>query len=170
MEENQNESIKDLLKKLAEQNEQLIEKKKPKEWKFPFIGRVNNNKANQGYATFCIIKDNGEVQFIKTQVSEGTAMIEGFPRVAMADYALHYKGKPFYIIPSWSMKPFSPKENLEQTEKDKMHMVGRRLVLERLQREAINPKKKMGGMIGWIILIGVVGIGAYYLISGGKIF
>ena len=141
-----------------------------KPWKIPWGARVGKTAIKKGYATICIINENGGTRFIKAKVEDGTISIDGFPRLATADYCLSHNGKPFYIIPTWSMKPFSPVEHYAETEREKMNMAGRRVILAKLEREAIKPTGKGFGMIGWIILGAIVlGVG-YYLITGGKLF
>lgn len=170
MEQNE-ENLKDLVKKLVEQNEEILAKKEAKPWKMPFSGRVNNSKIKRGFATVEIIKNNGEVIFTKAPVDEdGCIDIDGFPRIATAEHRLTHKGKPLYLFKEWSMKPISLVEQMNQDEQEKMNIFGRRLVLARFQTQGIKPKKAGFGMIGWIIL-GAIVIGAiYYLTKGGKIF
>jgi hypothetical protein len=140
-------SMKDLMKKLVDLNEQLVETKQVKGWKLPRRARVNKIQAKRNYATFLIIKDNSVVSFIKAPIQDdGTVDIEGFPRIATVNHRLIYNNKPFYIMPSWSMGPFSAIENYGAVERDKLNIAGRRLVLARLQREQIKPTKKRGGL------------------------
>ena len=161
--------VTDLLKEISEQQKQIIAEKKDKAWKIPRKGKISNSKARKGWATFHIIRNNGEQEWIKAPITDGTAKIEGFPRIATIDYRLSYNGKPYYIIPEWSMKPFSPIEHKEETERSKMDMVGRKLILSKLEGEQIKAKKSFGSM-GWIILVIAIGVGAWYLMKGGKLF
>ncbi len=168
MEEEKEPSIRELLQAIKDQNEK--EPVKPKEWKIPFKGRVNKMKANKGWATIQIIRNNGEMQFEKAPIVDGIVRVDKFPRIGTIDYKLSYKGKPFLIIPEWSMKPFSPVENYAKVEQDKMNIAGRRTVLATLEGEKIKGKGLGGNYIGWIILIVAVGAAAYYLFKGGKLF
>ena len=169
--ESKEESIRELLKQVRYNQVKLESEKKVKGWKIPFKGRVNKAKAAKGYATFQIIRNNGVIDFIKAPIEDGTARIDGFPRIATIDYKLTYKNSPYFIIPEWSMKPFSPVEHKEETERIKMDMIGRKLILSKLEGEQIKTKAKMDGkVIGWVILIGVIGVGAWYLLKGGKLF
>lgn len=163
-------NLKEAIANIEKNQEKLIEEKKVKGWKLPWSGKLSKGKVKKNYATFCLIKDNKDVSFITAPIEDGTAMIDGFPRVTTADYCLLHKGRPFFILPYWSMKPFSPVENYAETEKEKMNMSGRRLVLTKLRVEQIKPKKGFGGGLGWIILIlAIAGIG-YYFMKGGKLF
>lgn len=165
-------SMKEILKKIADQQEMMLAGKKEKAFKLPWKSRTGKAAVKKGYATVCVINENRSVNFKKIFIDgDGAALLDKFPRVASADYTLIYNGKPFYIIPSWSMKPFSPVENYEQTKKENMHVLGRRLVLSKLEGEKIKPKGAGFGMIGWIIL-GAIVIGAIYFLTkgGGKLF
>lgn len=175
MEENED-SIKDMLKELLNKKETQPaepeeDKKKDKPWKIPFKGRVSVNAAKKGYTTVQIIRNNGEIDFSKSYLQDGTILVDGIPRVATIDYRLSYKGKPFIIIPEWSLKPFSPADNYEQSIKEKMNATGSRAILARLQSEAIKPKKEMGNMVWWIIGgIVVIALVWYMFKGGGKLF
>lgn len=170
MEEENNESVKELLKKIAENTNQLIEKKQAKKWKLPFSGRVGKAKVKKGWTTVQIIRHNGNVDFVKMKTEDGCVKVDGFPRAATIDYNLTYKGKPLLIIPEWSLEPYNPVLEKNEAEEKQRGMAGRRLVLAKLEGEQIKAKPKMGGMIGWIILIAIICGGAYYLLKGGKIF
>ena len=161
--------VMDMLEQISKKQDQLIQEKKIKKWKIPGKARLSKGQVAKNYATFMVIKDNKEVDFIRNPIEDGTSVIDGFPRIATADFCLTYKGKPLYILPYWSMKPFSPVENYKETEKDKMNMTGRRLVLTKLRVDQIQ-KKKGNLPFGWILLgIAALGVG-YYLIKGGKLF
>ena len=171
MEEN-SENLKDLVKKLIDQNEMLMNTKQAKSWKLPWSAKVGKAQVKKGYATIEVIKNNGEVIHTRAPVDEdGCIDIDGFPRIATAEHRLTHKGKPYYIFKEWSMKPISLVDQMAEDEKEKMNIFGRRLVLARFQTSTIKPKGKGFGIIGWIIL-GAVVIGAiYYLMNGGgKLF
>ena len=171
MEEEKKElNVKELLEKLVTQQDTIIKTKKEKEWKFPWSARVSNGLAKKNYATFCIIQDNKEVKFLKAPIEDGTVNIEGIPRLALSNYALNYKGKSFYVIPLWSLKPFSPELSVDETYKDHMNSSGRRVILAKLEKEAIKPKSNMGSGWLWILLALAVGGVGYYLYTGGKLF
>jgi hypothetical protein len=162
--------VRELLEKISKQQDELATTKKVKKWKLPFKGKLSKAQVSKNFATYLTIKDNKEVDFVKVPIQDGTVEIDGFPRIATADYCLTYKGKPFYILPYWSMKPFSPVENYAETEKEQMNMSGRRLVLAKLKNDIIKPKGKGFGSMGWIILVVVIAAAGYYLIQGGKLF
>jgi hypothetical protein len=171
-EENKDEGIKDLLKKIAENTNQLIETKQAKKFSLPFRAKfLGKRKVRKGWTIAQILRHNGNVDFIKVKTEDGTIKIDGFPRIGTIDYQLHYKNKPWIIIPEWSLAPYNPIIDEKTTEeKENLSMVGRRLILAKLEGEQIKQKPKMGGMIGWIILIAIIGGVGWYLFKGGKIF
>ena len=164
--ENNEPGIKEILqeihKELKVKNEDEEIPEKERKFKLPWKGKVGKAKVKKGWATIAIIRNNGNIDFVKRQIRDGTVEVEGFPRVGTIDYKLSYKGKPFFIIPEWSMKPFSPVDNYSETVKERMNIAGRRAVLATLETEKIKPKKDMGNMI-WIILGLVVIGGIWYL-------
>lgn len=156
-----NEKIDLLLKSNPQNKEEAI---KEEEWKLPFWKKfkfnVGKKKVENGWAQFIIIKSTRSMEFTRAKVKDGIAIIDGFPRVATSDHVLFYNKKPTYIIPEWSLKPFSPEDNYAQTERDKMNIAGRRAVLATLETEKIKAKKDFGNMI-WIV-VGIIVIAAGY--------
>lgn len=163
--EEENTSIKDEIKKLNENFNVLLESGRVKGFKLPYKARLGRKKVKNDYTTICYINNNREVTFIKAPISEGTVMIGGTPRLATTDYMLSYKGKPFIIQPSWSIKPFSPADNYDDAVKTNTIAVGYRLLLNTMKSEQISAKKKIG--IGFIIGALVIGAIVIYFISKG---
>jgi hypothetical protein len=169
MEEEQ-ETISQKLDRIAKQNEDMLATRKEKGWKLPWGKKTSKSQVNKGWTTVQIIRNNGNIDFIKAPIEDGTVTVDGIPRISTIDYKLSHKGKPFVIIPEWSLKPFSPVENYEQTEKDRLTTTGTRLILAKMEKEAIKPASKGFGSMGWIILV-IVGLAVgYYFLKGGKLF
>lgn len=165
------ENMKDILKKINEKIDTLSEKKENKsKLKIPFGSKLSKPNLKRNYINVIYIKENGHFDVLKLPIEKGTIEIDGVPRISTADCILNYKNKPFMILPSWSLKPFIPQEDYEETVKDKWGIAGRKLIIDRMHRDAIDSKKKNIPLIWWIIL-GMIVIGAgYYLFSGGKLF
>jgi hypothetical protein len=163
--------VKDILKKIYVQNqEDKAQAARPKLWRLPRKARLNKKLLKKNYTTVLIINENRNVDAVKLPIEDGCIMVDDVPRMATEDYTLIFNGKPMIVLPSWSLKPFSPEENYEETVKENLTIAGRKLILAKMKLEAVNPKKKGGGgMIGWIILgLAILGI-AYYFIKGGKL-
>ena len=132
--------------------------KKPKKFKLPFRARINKRKAKDNWITVVRINENKGVDFTKERIVDETIMVNDVPRLATGEDVLNYKGKPLMIIPSWSVKPFSPSADYHRSMKDGSNTAGYSLLLARMKMGAISNKKKLGlGMgIGALILVGVI--------------
>lgn len=165
MEETKELSLNEKVNKLLENIPKTEEEKETKGWKLPFLKnfnfRVGKKKVEKGYAQVIIIRNNRHLEFVKAQVKDGIAVIDGFPRVFTANHTLFYNKKPTYIIPEWNLIPFSPEDNLAESEKQKTSLAGRRAVLATLETEKIKSKKDLGSLI-WIVVIVIVCGAAYY--------
>ena len=163
-------SLKERMNDIEKSLIDIKDNKKSKKFKLPFKAKLSKNNIKKNYVTVELIHENGNIEFLKTPINNGTIEIEGVPRISTTDYTIFYKGKPFIILPAWSMIPFSPVENYEQTVRDKLTTAGRRLIIERMKLDAIKAKKGSFGIIGWVFLgLAVLGVG-YFLIKGGKLF
>ena len=153
-------SLKDEIRQINENFNKLLESGKVKGIKASKLGRSQKKK---GYVNYIYIRENGTMETTKVPISEGTTFFEKTPRLATPEYVLNWKGQPTIIQPSWSSKPFSPVENFDKAEKEKMLSVGWRLLANRAELGEIKPKGKMSGMLIFII-IAVIGVIAYLLL------
>lgn len=167
-EEQENKTLKEEISQLNENLEYLNKKKikKVKEFKIPFSKRVRGRKARENYITVMYINENGGIVYKKKQIKDQSITINGIPRLATAEYVLRYKRNPMIIQPSWSVEPFSPKENKKKTSENEMDTSGYRILLNIIKSEAIKGVKKMGwGLsIGAIIILGII---IYALFTSG---
>ncbi|MCK9371128.1 hypothetical protein M0R04_14545 [Candidatus Dojkabacteria bacterium] len=144
-----------------------IEEEKHKKFKFPRVAKLTQKKSKEGYASVCFINENRDVKFLKLPIKEGSVIYNGSPYIASTDYMLNYKNKPFLIIPTWDIAPFSPQKQYDDAFEQKRLNVGYRLVLNTLKSEQIKPKASFGSAWIWIAVIALVGAGAYYLYQRG---
>lgn len=144
---------------------------KNKKWRLTFKAKAGKNKAKKGYVGILKINENGTIEPIKQKIEEQTTLIDGVPRLATASYVLRWvqgrKSFPVIIQPSWSVLPFSPKENHEKSLIDGSNSAGYKLLLNRMKSTAVETKKQMGGMLKWIIGLGLAGIIIYAIVSYG---
>lgn len=166
MNEKKDMSIKEMLEDIKKNQQQLIEQKKIKGFKWPWTKRLGKKQLKSGWTSLIYINENKEVELIKAPISEGTLKIKDKPYIAMADYLLTHKGKPCMIIPSWNLEPFSPKRDMEQAERDKTINTGYRLIANQMKMDAVKPKKPIpwGLVIGGLAIIGVL---FWFLSKGG---
>ncbi len=89
----------------------------------------------------------------------------GAYQVAHAKYILQFMGKyPCMIVPEWSMKPFSPRKNMDdQTSEEQEMIFMQKFIIKVAKMEALDLKKKgLGGKN--VIWIGLIVIVALYML------
>lgn len=161
-------NLKDEIKKLKDKiNEEEPEKKKKKSFRIPYKAKLSKKNLKDNYATIMLINENKQIEWLKAPIDESTMKIKGIPRLGTTDDILYDRKKPLIILPNWSVKPFSTKENYEETVKDKMTSQGYALLMNRMQKEAIALKKKISGFL-ILIIIAIIGVAAFILLGGGK--
>lgn len=161
-------TLKDEIRMMREGMNKLTEKeeKKKKPFKIPWSKKINKAQSKKNYVTILYVKENGDCHFIKEIINQQTVMVEGIPRIATSDVVLRYKSNPLIIQPSWSVKPFSPADNYNDTERDKMNTKGYKLLLNIMKQEAI---KKTPNFSWALIIIGLlVAAGVAYYFFWGK--
>ena len=158
--------IKEIKDFLINNQKKLEEDKKVKKPTLPG-GKLSLGDLKKEYVTVQIINHNREVKFVKLPIENGCIVIDDIPRMSMTEFMLTHKGKPLIIIPEWSIKPFSPMDNYNDTVQDKLTTAGRKLILEQMKKEAIASKKMSFGWWTWLVLgAAVIGL-IYYLVKGG---
>ena len=150
-------NLKDEVKRLNDNFNKLLESGKIKGVKLKKTPSKFQAKNNWIYILY--INENGEIKPMKQMIEEGTVMVEGIPRLATSEYRLSYLGKPAIILPAWSVKPFSPTDNYEETVKEQMTSQGYKLLLNRIELGGIKPKRKISGAIIFGIIIAIIVVG-----------
>lgn len=159
----ENNSIRDELKKLNENINNLANSGKTKEIK---INKMpSKSKVKKGWVGILYVQNNGTIRPMKAPVEDSTTMIEGVPRLATPHYMLNYKGIPTIIQPEWSVEPFNPHQNQDEASRDKMLAAGYRLLANRIETGAIKSKKSISGLMIAGIVIAIV-VAAYFLFKG----
>jgi len=158
------ESIEELTKLVKENNEKVKEKK----WKFPFGTKPGKSQRKKNYVCTLVINENGHYEFKKYQIKDQTFLHDTIPRLASSGYVMfNKKGIPLVILPNWSVKPFSPMENYQESLIDGSNTTGYRLLMARMQSEKVDEKKKIAGWVKWVIGFIIVGGIIFALVSGG---
>jgi hypothetical protein len=161
LEERINKKIEDKLKEVEQT------KKKTKKFRLPFGKKVGVAKKKMNYITLVKLNENGNVKFDVVPITNQTILEDKIPRLATSKYVFYYKKNPMIFLPSWSVKPFCPEENLKESLEDGSNVKGYAILLERMQKEQLGVKKPMSGLLKIGIGLVIVGIIAYALISGG---
>ena len=156
-----NERIKNMERVIDELNQT-----KEKKFRLPFGKKVGKAQKKKNYITIMKINENGVVNFRKTQISNQTFMEEGIPRLGTSDYMLQYKKNPMVILPSWSLKPFSPIDSFKESLADGSNIKGYKILLDRMNSEQTKPKREMGSIIKWLLGIGLLAVIGYAFLTG----
>src|SRR3972149_1020804 len=159
-------SLKDTLKEIHSKLDELSEKKEVKKWDVSWWNRLTSGRANKNWVLICYIQENKGVSFVKARIDEGVILINGIPHTVSSDEILFYKKLPFIIVPSWSIKPFSAHQNLQETKESGNSSLGWEYIMNYAKKTEIKSVKN-AGMIMWIIIGLVVLGGGYYFIKIG---
>jgi len=145
--------------------------KKERQPRLPFRARVGKNKSSKGYVGIWKINENGFITPSKQKIEEQTIMVDGVPRLATPEYILRFKKGfrtfPLVILPSWSVKPFSPTKSYEQSIEEGSNIKGYKLLMNRMKLDTVGIKKAVGGIIKWVIGLGLAGIIIYAILTSG---
>ena len=160
--------LSDILKSIdAKLEKEMVKEKKLRKFRMPGSGKVNNAKAKKNWISICYIQNNGVVRFMRAQINEGVINIDGTPHVAMTEYIMTYRNKPFIIVPEWSATPFSPRDDRDLAERERRLSIGWKLMANYLEQQQIKPKGMGGSMWIWIIVIlAICGLGYWAYQSG----
>jgi hypothetical protein len=153
------ENLKDKMNAIDEKLDIILsDKKKIKDFKLPSKAKLSKSKVKKNWITICKVNENGGVDFIRDKIDNQTIIVDGVPRLCTGEDVLNYKGKPMIILPSWSVKPFSPTDSFNQSLDDGSNTKGYALLLARMKAGAIDLKKKMNMflIIGLVALAGIV--------------
>lgn len=155
------------LKEIKSLLKQAEEAKKTKKFKLPFGKKVGTAQAKKNWILTIKINENGHLNFLKHQIDEQTIMEEGVPRLATNQYVLFYKKTPVIILPSWSVEPYSPTQEFKKSLENGSNTAGYKILMAKMLKETVSPKKEMSGIIKWIIGLGLAALIGYALITGG---
>jgi len=155
-------------KKLEERFKEMDRhKEKKKKFKIPFGKKIGTGQKKKNYVTLIKINENGQMKFDKVQIKGQSFMEEKIPRLATSQYVMYYKKNPFIILPSWSVEPFSPTKNLEESLTNGSNTKGYAILLEKMKQEQLGSKKEISGIVKVVIGLIFAAIIGYAFISGG---
>lgn len=149
----------DNLERHIEEVKDLLSKGKKKDFGLKMKGVLGRQKLRMGYVIVQILNENGAVVFKKEPIVDSTIKIDDTFHVVEKENILIYKNKPFVILNKNRLHAFNPSDKVIN------ETMGQKYILARMQNEAIKPKKGIGAMGGWILLI-LIGLGvAYYFLK-----
>jgi len=174
--EDKEESLKDKLDKLIQQNELVAMQNQPK-FKLPLSVRIQQGKAlKKEWAIVLYIRTNGSTQIKMKRIEDDTIKFNDYIYDARAGNVLRYKKLPLIIIKEWNISPEAPPEkhtldlekDYEDASKNGKLTAAQKLILTKLKMEAIKPKMQLNfGMV--LIILAVLGGGYFLLNSMGVI-
>lgn len=152
--------------KAEKEQEEKLQTKKFNHW-IPWNAKVGKKKARQNWIIVEKIGSNGSVTYDRSQIRDGTILVDNIPRIITPGDIVFYKGKrPMVIIPDWSTTAFSKVDHFNQTQQAGYGTKGWKLIYQRMKTSMIEDKKKMSGMVIWIVIAAAIGLG-YFAIKGG---
>lgn len=158
------EDIKSIKDYIASQEAIKAEKK----FKFPFGKKVGRSQRSKNFVTVLIINENGTYFFKKYKIEDQTIMHEAIPRLATAGYVIFdKKGNPLIVLPNWSVEPFSPLEHYQQSLFNGTNKKGYQILMDKMLKEKLSEKGKVGGWVKWVVGLGLAAIIGYALLTGG---
>ena len=144
----------------------IIAKLKWSPW-IPFGAKVGRRKARKGYVIVFKVGYNKGSVFERQEIIDGTIMVDGIPRPVYDNNIALYKGKkPMVIAFSWRIPLLDFSQDYEKSFEAGLGTKGWRVLLSRMKTEAVEEKKKMSGMLIFIIILAIAA-GAYFAIKGG---
>lgn len=158
----------DLIAKAAKVEEML--KKEKKEKKIKFFPKLSRNQLKKNYAIILFLRTNGYIDLMKLPIEDGFVYV---PKVDMrysvsAESVLRWKNFPVVIIQEWSLEPISPSMLQRKTFEDKMKAYPQKILIDAIKKGQLQPKKSIGNILLWIILI-IVAIFIIASLFGKKI-
>lgn len=160
-----NEELKDIKELLMKMNarEGVTESK----FKFPFGKKVSKGQKKKNYILVIIAYENGNIDFKKYQIEDQTFVHDLIPRLAGAGHIMHYKDMPVVFLPNWSVEPFSCLKHFQESMIDGSNTTGYKLLMAKMKKDLVNPKKQMSGIGKWIIGLGFLLVIGFALLTGG---
>lgn len=162
--------LKDTLKNIDKKLNELVEKKEMEEtsfWsKWKFWEKVNKREIKKNWIQIIFIQDNKNLRILKAPIDENVIMIDNIPHTIDAGDIFLHKNKPTIIVPSWSIKPISPSQNIKETKDAGNSTLGWEYIMNYLKKTEIKAVKNMGIAI-WVI-VGLLAIGGiWYAVKSG---
>lgn len=139
-----------------------------KKFRFPFGKKVGRSQKKKNFTTILSLNENGTYDFKKYQIKDQAFWHDSIPRLATSGHVMFdKKGNPLVILPNWSVEPFSPLVHYNKSMIDGSNTKGYKVLMSLMESSKVDSKPKVGGLIKWIGIIGLIGIVAYAFISGG---
>lgn len=136
---------------------------KSRELKLPRRAKVRRGKLKKGWMGILKIDENGNISGEKVKISGGAFKDkEGYYHSTDSSEIFFWGGKfPILIQPTWKKNPI-----LLRPDKEENETYGQKQIMAKMILDVIKPKRSMGGIIIWVLVI-VGAYIAYQAITGG---
>lgn len=145
-------------------------KKKDKKFRMPLGVALGSWRMNrQPYAIIFYLRTNGQIDIQMKKIEDDTVKFGEYIYEASSNSIWRYKRKPVIILKEWDMKPLTAKEEFQQAVSDGTLTAGEKLIITKMQLDAIKKGVQVNWLtIGVLIIVAVGGLIAanYYGLLG----
>ena len=143
----------------------LAKEGKIRKLKIPRRAKVKRAKLKKGYIGILRIDENGNITGEKQKVIDSTYKVKsGVYHALEGDEILFWQGKyPLVIQPSWKNSPLKVGEVTDPVNETNIQ----KYIFNRMQTDAIKPKRNLGWLIWVVVIIAVVIAISYFTKKGG---
>lgn len=131
--------------RIEEKMDMILQQKPKKSFKIPRKARLSKKKLKEGYVTVMVLNENKNIDFKREPIEGNTVRLKDTWHAAENDDLFFFKGKPFIIQPKHRKNPYNPF-------KEKNETYGQKHIMARMKNDIIKVKKKMRGVIIWVLL------------------
>lgn len=142
------------------------EEEKKKKIKLSRKAKVRKRKIKKGWMGVLVIDENGNIHGEKQKVAGFSYNTkDGLYHASDGREILFWEGKfPVILQPTWKNNPI-----LIRKDNDKNETYGQPYIKAKMLADLIKVKSGGGKIIIWILIIGALGYGAYYLLTKGNV-
>jgi hypothetical protein len=133
----------------------------------PWNAKVGKRKIRNGWVLVYKYNLNKGWTFMRSEIKDGTILVDGIPRIVTANNIGLYKGKkPMVVCLGYSIQLLDLVDHYEKTTAAGLGTKGWKLLISRIKTEALVEKKGISGTVIWIIIIAIGALG-YFAYRGG---
>lgn len=162
-ENNRNRSLREELGEIKDLISKGGKKKSERKFFMPLKARFGKGKMKRNYCIVVDIAENKNVNFRKIPIEDGVVRVTDKKGIDTwhsvdQDSVFIYKKKPVIFIARNKINAYNPLSGTNETH-------GQQYILSKMLKDQLKPKKTIGGMAIFIIII--IAIIAYYLFFKG---
>lgn len=159
-------SLREEMKRLADNYEELSKKVKKKKFKIPFGARVSKRKVKQDYVIVQILNENKNIEFQKKPIIDGTVRLKDTVHAVDDLDVFFYKKTPMIHIARKYLTSYNPMVEQKDPLSKSNTTYGQKYIMNRMLKDTIKEgAKRISGAVIFFLIIGI--IGAYYFFTQG---